>query len=185
MWGTLPVRQVRLPEHADAVRGGGGLEHKNSTDADGQPLGDAAHDGLPGVAGAGSHEFFHAWNVKRLRPVELGPFDYENEVYTRSLWVAEGVTDYYADLSSSRRSVDPRGISSTRSRTRSRSSRPRRDALVQPVEQASFDAWIKFYRPDENSPNRRSATTRRAPCWGSCSTRRFGQAPAARRAWTT
>ena len=39
-----------------------------------------------------AHEFFHAWNVKRLRPVELGPFDYENEVYTTSLWVAEGVT---------------------------------------------------------------------------------------------
>ena len=45
-----------------------------------------------------SHEYFHAWNVKRLRPAELGPFDYENEVYTRSLWFVEGVTDYYADL---------------------------------------------------------------------------------------
>ena len=51
-----------------------------------------------GWLGLASHEFFHTWNVKRLRPVELGPFDYNDEVYTRSLWIAEGITDYYADL---------------------------------------------------------------------------------------
>ena len=45
-----------------------------------------------------AHEYFHNWNVKRLRPIELGPFDYENEVHTKGLWIAEGFTDYYADL---------------------------------------------------------------------------------------
>ena len=51
-----------------------------------------------GWLGLVAHEYFHNWNVKRLRPVELGPFDYENENYVKTLWVAEGFTDYYADV---------------------------------------------------------------------------------------
>jgi predicted metalloprotease with PDZ domain len=80
------------------VEQGGGLEHKNSF------LGmagrfmtrtDSAYKGWLGLI---AHEYFHNWNVKRLRPVELGPFDYENENYVKTLWVAEGFTDYYADI---------------------------------------------------------------------------------------
>ena len=55
-----------------------------------------------------SHEFFHLWNVKRLRPVELGPFDYERENHTRSLWVVEGITDYYGELAVHRAGVSTR-----------------------------------------------------------------------------
>jgi predicted metalloprotease with PDZ domain len=108
-----------------------------------------------------AHEYFHAWNVKRLRPVELGPFDYENENPTRSLWIAEGFTDYYASLIVRRAGLasqqeflgsdNPPSPGSMSSMIASLQTTPGR--LVQSVEQASFDAWIKFYRPDENSGN--------------------------------
>ena len=94
-----------------------------------------------------SHEYFHAWNVKRLRPVELGPFDYENEVYTRALWFVEGVTDYYADLFLARAGVATRdeflGALSAADPHRCRRHPGR---LEQSVETASYDAWIKYYR---------------------------------------
>src|SRR6187431_1835880 len=100
-----------------------------------------------------SHEFFHVWNVKRLRPVELGPFDYENENHTRSLWIVEGITDYYADLALHRAALITRDeyLDSLSGNIEELQTTPGR--LVQSAEQASFDAWIKYYRPDENSAN--------------------------------
>jgi predicted metalloprotease with PDZ domain len=100
-----------------------------------------------------SHEYFHAWNVKRLRPAELGPFDYENENITRSLWIAEGFTDYYADLQVARAGLQTRDeylddLSNTIQLLQTTPGR-----LVQSAEMSSFDAWIKYYRPDENSNN--------------------------------
>ena len=88
-----------------------------------------------------------------LRPVELGPFDYENEVYSKSLWFAEGVTDYYADLQVHRAGLSNRDeyLQALSSQIASVQSTPGR--LVQPLETASFDAWIKFYRSDENTAN--------------------------------
>ena len=83
---------------------GGGLEHLNSTTI-GVTTGTLAR--TPRAAEAVSaHEFFHAWNVKRIRPVELGPFDYEHEVRTVNLWWSEGVTDYYADVILARAGLD-------------------------------------------------------------------------------
>jgi predicted metalloprotease with PDZ domain len=92
-------------------------------------------------------------NVQRLRPVELGPFNYEEEVLTRSLWVAEGVTDYYADLALHRAGLSTREelLDAISNQIEDLQATPGR--LVQSVEQASFDAWIKYYRPDENSAN--------------------------------
>ncbi len=100
-----------------------------------------------------SHEFFHVWNVKRLRPVELGPFDYENENYTRSLWIAEGITDYYGPLIVRRAelSTTEEYLGALAETIHTLQSTPGR--LVQSAEQASWDAWIKLYRPDENSVN--------------------------------
>ena len=100
-----------------------------------------------------SHEFFHAWNVKRLRPVELGPFEYERENYTKTLWVAEGFTDYYADLVAVRAGVmsPEEALGSLSETIASLQTTPGR--LVQSVEEASFDAWVRYYRPDENTPN--------------------------------
>ena len=95
-WGTLPYkRYVFLNVFR---RGGGGLEHKNST-----LLTSNASSGSTPVAYVRwlnfvSHEYFHAMNVKRLRPIELGPFDYEGAPKTPSLWISEGLTTYYGDL---------------------------------------------------------------------------------------
>ena len=95
-WGSLPYdRYFFLNVITEAS---GGLEHLNSTVLMTSRWTTRARRSYVGWLELASHELFHAWNVKRLRPVELGPFDYENEVHTRSLWMAEGVTDYYADL---------------------------------------------------------------------------------------
>ncbi|HSS48706.1 MAG TPA: PDZ domain-containing protein, partial [Thermoanaerobaculia bacterium] len=95
----------------------------------------------------------HAWNGKRLRPVELGPFDFEAENYTRSLWAVEGFTSYYGDLLVHRAGFSTRKeILKELSKTiEALQTTPARK--VQPLDDASFDAWIKFYRRDENTPN--------------------------------
>jgi predicted metalloprotease with PDZ domain len=151
LWGALPYeRYLFFNVLTDSYDG---IEHKGSTVLFANRWSTRGesdyYDWLLLVA----HEFFHAWNVKRLRPVELGPFDYENEVYTRSLWVAEGLSDYYAWLL-----VRRAGLASQEQTLGdiSRSIRMLQTApgrLVQPLEDASYDAWIKQYRPDENSPN--------------------------------
>lgn len=77
-------------------RGGGGLEHLNSTTIG--LSGDLLKENVKNGADVTAHEFFHVWNVKRIRPEVLGPFDYTKDVRTTSLWVCEGITSYYADL---------------------------------------------------------------------------------------
>ena len=134
------------------LRGGGGLEHLNST---------ALQWGRFGFSGNGhnnfmtlvAHEYFHLWNVKRIRPDALGPFDYENENYTKLLWVAEGATAYYESVL-----VQRAGIISVKdflegkaSQIQSLQERPGR--FETSLEEASFDAWIKYYRQDENAIN--------------------------------
>jgi predicted metalloprotease with PDZ domain len=90
---------------------GGGLEHLNSTEIDfGTPFDDAStigpyHKLYDLKLSISAHEFFHAWNVKRLRPLPLGPFDYTREVHTPSLWISEGLTSYYADLTLARAGI--------------------------------------------------------------------------------
>jgi predicted metalloprotease with PDZ domain len=100
-----------------------------------------------------SHEFFHVWNGKRLRPVELGPFDYENEVYTKSLWVVEGITSYYTELGVRRAGLctDEEFLERLSRLIDRLQTTPGR--LVHALDMASYDAWIKFYRNDENSLN--------------------------------
>lgn len=133
--------------------GGGGLEHLNSTAIVLSPYSfrDPLRftDNLEVIA----HEYFHLWNVKRIRPDALGPFDYENENYTRSLWVAEGITSYYEDVFLRRAGILTRaGYLDNQARSIANVEQtPGR--LQQSVEEASFDAWIKQYRPDENSVN--------------------------------
>lgn len=131
----------------------GGLEHKNSTTL----MADRWLSRTPGGVGSwlslASHEFFHAWNGKRLRPAALGPFDYEHEAYTRSLWVVEGITSYYQHVLLQRAGVTSQndGIAAIGSLIGSYYASPGR--LVQSLGEASFDTWIKAYRPDENSVN--------------------------------
>jgi predicted metalloprotease with PDZ domain len=132
---------------------GGGLEHKDSSTLMSSRWRARTREGYLEWLGLVSHELFHAWNGKRLRPVELGPFDYENEVYTRNLWMAEGFTSYYGDLLVHRAGFSTRKqyLKNLSKAIETLETTPGR--LVQPVDEASFDAWIKFYRRDENTPN--------------------------------
>jgi predicted metalloprotease with PDZ domain len=166
-WGGLPYD--RYVFFNMITESGGGLEHRNSTwlgtsrwaygNTQEAPENRAAGGAGPrrpsriGWLGLVSHEYFHLWNVKRLRPVELGPFDYENEVYTRSLWLAEGVTSYYGPLALRRAGLTSREqfLRSLSQSIRQLQASPGR--LVTPAEATSFDAWIQLYRPDENTPN--------------------------------
>ena len=150
-WGVLPyAKYVFFNFLVDSYDG---IEHKGSTvllaDRTSTQTEAAYHDWI----GLASHEFTHAWNVKRLRPVELGPFDYERENYTKSLWIAEGLTDYYSWLLPARTGLATKtqALEDVSNAIRALQTRPGR--LVQALEMASYDAWIKQYRPDENSIN--------------------------------
>ena len=152
VFGSVPYeRYVFLVNFTDIM--GGGLEHLNSTMCFLPRLRMMPHEEYDSSMGLFSHEFFHAWNVKRLRPAGLGPFDYTSEVYTKSLWIAEGLTSYYDDLILRRAGIYTveeyldalvGSINLMKSLPGSR---------VQSAEQSSFDTWTKYYRPDENSPN--------------------------------
>ena len=139
--------------------GYGGLEHRNSTALicsrkDLPRLGEAnAPEGYTTLQGLISHEYFHAWNVKRLRPAEFESYRYDRENYTGLLWFFEGFTSYYDDLLLRRAGrVDNAAYLKLLTKTINQVLQaPGR--LVQSVSEASFDAWVKYYRPDENTPN--------------------------------
>ena len=151
LWGLLPYsRYVFFNFLTEAS---GGLEHKASTLLLTSRYKTSSRKAYLGWLSLVAHEHFHAWNVKRLRPAALGPFDYEAEAYTKDLWFSEGVTDYYADVI-----VRRAGLMTNKEYLRALSeavdkveTTPGRK--VQSLEMASFDAWIKHYRPDENTPN--------------------------------
>jgi predicted metalloprotease with PDZ domain len=133
--------------------GGGGLEHLNSTSLTWRRFGFSTDDDWQNFAGLAAHEFYHLWNVKRIRPDALGPFDYTRENYTRLLWVAEGFTDYYAGVFVRRAGLmtDRQYLESVARNIQGLQNTPGRSE--QSAEESSFDAWIKYYRPDENSVN--------------------------------
>jgi predicted metalloprotease with PDZ domain len=130
--------------------GGGGLEHLNSTALTYRRFGFSTDADWRGFHGLVAHEFFHLWNVKRIRPDALGPFDYTQENYTRLLWVAEGCTDYYANLFLRRAGLvtDKQYLDSAARSFQNLQETPGR--FEQSAEESSFDAWIKYYRADEN-----------------------------------
>lgn len=139
--------------------GYGGLEHRASTallcSRDNLPrVGQAeVSDSYREFLGLCSHEYFHTWNVKRIKPAAFMPYDLTREAYTRSLWAFEGVTSYYDDLALARAGlITPTAYLELLAQTITRVLRaPGR--LCQSLAESSFDAWIKFYRPDENTPN--------------------------------
>jgi predicted metalloprotease with PDZ domain len=150
-WGDAPFDRFYFLNVIGSASNG--LEHRNSTLMNIPLDATQSREGYLQWLSLASHEYFHTWNVKRLHPVELGPFDYENEVYTKSLWFVEGITDYYADLFLVRAGVVTREeyLDALSKQIRSLQTTPGR--LEQPVESASYDAWIKYYRADENTPN--------------------------------
>jgi len=149
----------------NAVNDGyGGLEHRNSTalictrkdlPRVTTPNETQTHrsEGYTTLLGLISHEYFHTWNVKRLRPAEFARYDYTQEHYTELLWFFEGFTSYYDDLLLYRAGlIDDLSYLKLLTKTVNQVLQtPGRH--VQSVAQASFDAWVKYYRPDENTPN--------------------------------
>jgi predicted metalloprotease with PDZ domain len=150
-WGDMPFDRFYFFNVIGGVRNG--LEHKQSALLNTPRNSTRERDEYLAWLSLASHEYFHAWSGKRLHPVELGPFDYENEVYTRALWFVEGVTDYYSELFLWRAGVATAEefLSALSATVRALQTTPGR--LEQSVERASYDAWIEYYRADENSPN--------------------------------
>ena len=152
IYGENPNKHYTFIVHNN-LKGSGGLEHLSST-----TLG-ATRDGYNHAAtyesflSLAAHEHFHLWNVKRLRPIALGPFDYDNENYTTNLWIAEGFTAYYQDIIVRRTQLyAPENYLDLMAKQFSLlDNKP--GAKVQSAAQGSYDAWIKAYRPNENSDN--------------------------------
>ncbi len=139
--------------------GYGGLEHRSSTalvtKREGLPFTGMTEstEAYRNFLGLASHEYFHAWNIKRIKPAAFVPYDLSRENHTRLLWAFEGFTSYYDDLLLTRAGLLSEaqylnGLAKTLTTVTQRSSR-----LKQSVADSSFDAWIKYYRQDENAPN--------------------------------
>tara|TARA_R110001606_G_scaffold8020_2_gene35200 strand:+ start:255 stop:2045 length:1791 start_codon:yes stop_codon:yes gene_type:complete len=141
--------------------GYGGLEHRNSTSLM-SPRGDLprrtdgadeVRDGYRGYLGLCSHEYFHTWNIKRIKPAAFTPFDLRQEVHTELLWAFEGITSYYDDLALARTGlIKPESYLELLGQTLTRVQRGQ-GRLRQTVTESSFDAWTRFYKQDENAPN--------------------------------
>ncbi|WHZ10522.1 MAG: Putative protease [Burkholderiaceae bacterium] len=160
--GARPAR-VRMPPYLfllNAVDAGyGGLEHRDCTALicnrrDLPRLGENKQpEGYTTLLGLISHEYFHRWNVKRLKPAEFARYDYARENYTELLWFFEGFTSYYDELLLRRAGlIDDAAYLKLLGKTVNQTLQTPGRA-VQSVAQASFDAWVKYYRPDENTPN--------------------------------
>lgn len=149
MFGELPYEDYTFILN---LRGRGGLEHLNSTALQWNQFGFSGSGHLSFMELV-AHEFFHLYNVKRIRPDVLGPFDYERENYTRLLWVAEGATSYYENVILRRAGLidDSEFLAAKASMIQALQERPGR--FETSLEEASFDAWIKYYRQDQNSIN--------------------------------
>ena len=141
-WGDLPYDRYVFMFHTGGD-GGGATEHMNSTIIQLRSAGSKdplAHRGLLGVT---SHEYFHTWNVKQLRPKNILPYDFTKENYVKELWVAEGTTSYYTGLLLNRAGLgSPTGSLDMLART-VQEDRQRPGNRIQPVAEASFDSWVK------------------------------------------
>ncbi|HEU4533477.1 MAG TPA: PDZ domain-containing protein, partial [Polyangiaceae bacterium] len=149
---ALPYDRYGFLWHVSS-KGRGGLEHADCSTLLVPPSLWRSRPGYLDVLSLVAHEFFHLWNVKRIRPAGLSPYRYEAENYTRLLWWFEGATSYYdwlvlrrAGLCTAREYADHAAHELARLQDTP-------GALVHSLADASFDAWVKAYRPDENAPN--------------------------------
>ncbi len=152
IYGENPNKHYTFIVH-NFERGGGGLEHLSSTVLGASRNQYSSEAGYNGFLELVAHEYHHLWNVKRLRPVALGPFDYDNENYTTNLWVAEGFTAYYENKFMLRAGfVTPEEFAAKlAAAVATVENTP--GTRAQSAAMASYDAWIKYYRPNENSNN--------------------------------
>jgi predicted metalloprotease with PDZ domain len=151
LWGVVPY--PRYIFFNLLVEAGGGLEHDNSTVMMISRWYYRDREKYVRWLGLASHEFFHTWNVRRLRPKPLVEYDYENEVYLRSLWIAEGITSYYDDVQLARCGLisQKEYLELLSKQIEKLQTTPGRN--IQSLSDSSHDTWIKLYRPNENSGN--------------------------------
>lgn len=152
IWGELPYERYLFLLHLSS-QGYGGLEHRESCSLNYNRFGFREPEKYQRFLQLAAHEFFHLWNIKRLRPIALETFDYYQENYTPSLWFSEGATSYYDLLIPLRAKLYDvptflKNLSQELSRYRLTPGR-----LVQPLAESSFDAWIKLYRRESHSDN--------------------------------
>ena len=151
VFGSNPNQDYLFIVH-NVKDGQGGLEHKNSCVLSVSRWTYTGSNYL-GFINLVAHEYFHLWNVKRIRPIELGPFNYDQECYTSLLWVMEGITSYYDELLLLRAGFYTKADFLNKLQSQINYVEGSPGSRVQPVAHASFDAWIKAYRPNENSSN--------------------------------
>jgi predicted metalloprotease with PDZ domain len=151
IFGFNPNKEYTFIIH-NLTNGSGGLEHLNSTTLQ---VNRWTYEGskYEGFLSLVAHEYFHLWNVKRIRPINLGPFNYDGENYTPLLWIMEGFTSYYDELILQRsgdysKDTYLRKMAGTATRVENQPGNK-----VLPVAESSLDAWVKLYRPNENSYN--------------------------------
>lgn len=152
MFGGLPYDRYVFLLHLSGS-GFGGLEHKDSCTLNYSRFGFRAKEKYERFIQLVAHEFFHLWNIKRIRPKALEVFDYEQENYTPSLWFSEGTTSYYDLVIPFRAGIySVKGYFQNVAKeiTRLQATPGRK---VQPASESSWDAWIKLYRRDANSDN--------------------------------
>ena len=154
-WGSVPYKHYTFIVHC-TPQSGGGTEHINSTVVGVKPQAFDSEAGYESFLRLISHEFFHTWNVKQLKPAGLTPYDWTKENYTSELWIAEGGTSYYDGLMLVRTghmSVEnfykeiANGVADERRRPGNK---------IQPVAHSSFEAWVKFWKRSANSYNSES-----------------------------
>lgn len=149
----IPYEHYTFLLHNTTEYRGGGLEHLNSTALQYPPTGYRPREKYENFLELVAHEFFHLWNVKRIHPDMLGPFDYEREVYTTLLWVMEGFTSYYDTLVPCRAKLwsPEKYFKKMADRIQKFEEKPGRRR--QSLSESSFDTWIKLYQPNENAGN--------------------------------
>ncbi len=152
LFGGLPYRDYTFILHTTSAEGGG-LEHLNSTSLQYPPNQFRAREKYERFLQLVSHEFFHLWNVKRIHPSALGPFDYEKESYTGLLWVMEGFTSYYEVMALRKAKVVPSKSVFKLWGERIQQFLDKPGRRRQSLSESSFDSWIKFYNPTEHTPN--------------------------------
>jgi predicted metalloprotease with PDZ domain len=148
----IPYPHYTFILHNSSERGGG-LEHLNSTALQFPARGYKPREKYENFLELVAHEFFHLWNVKRIHPDMLGPFDYDREVYTSLLWVMEGFTSYYDTIVPCRAKLwsPDKYFKKMADRIQKYEEKPGRKR--QSLAESSFDTWIKLYQPNENSTN--------------------------------
>lgn len=151
-WGDLPYKRYVFMVHV-SPRHGGATEHINSTIIGARPWGFTNPNSYNGFLGTASHEYFHTWNVKQIRPKGISPYDWTKENYTKELWIAEGTTSYYTPLMMIHAGLSKGSSILNRLPGQIQGDRQKPGNTMQSATESSFDAWVKYWKGKEQSYN--------------------------------